>query len=94
MVAAPITRQGPRGELCIDIVLLYHGFALDRVHYDPALRIPSPKGRPACAWSVDPRRVEEEARSLAQGLPRELWVVEAVEYRVQEKGLGGASGVA
>ncbi len=30
----PIMHYGSRGEIHVDIPLMYHGYALDRIHYD------------------------------------------------------------
>ena len=81
-----LSRVGPAGDLCVDIALLYHGFALDRIHYDPETGTPSPKGRPVCTHRYGDRAaVEEQARELAKRIPGELWVVEAAEYRAPER---------
>lgn len=86
VTATILSRIGPAGDLCVDIVLLYHGFALDRIHYDPETGTPSPKGRPVCTHRYGDRVVvEERARELAKRIPGELWVVEAVEYRAPER---------
>lgn len=86
ITATVLARRGPAGDICIDIVLLYHGFALDRVHYDPLTNTPSPKGRPACLHSYSvPDVAEARAQELARSLPSELWVVEATEYRAPER---------
>ena len=83
MVAGPpLIRRGPGGELHIDVPLLYHGLALDRIHFDPVAMAPSPKGRPVRAYgiSVDRGAVEEAMKRVVKGLR----VVEAVEFREPE----------
>ena len=30
-----LIKKGPRGEASIDIPLMYNGYALDRIHFDP-----------------------------------------------------------
>lgn len=86
ITATVLAHRGPAGDTCIDIVLLYHGFALDRVHYDPLAGTPSPKGRPVCLHAYpDQEGVEARARGLAETLVGELWVVEAAEYRAPER---------
>lgn len=78
----PIVRTGPAGDVHADVPVMYMDFAVDRVHYDPYAKAPSPKGRPVRAWgvSVDP----EEARSVVEAALREAWVVEAAEFRDPE----------
>ncbi len=81
-----LSRVGPAGDLCVDIVLLYHGFALDRIHYDLETDMPSPKGRPVCSHRYSDREAaENRARELARQILEELWVVEAAEYRAPER---------
>ena len=82
VVGPPLIRYGPAGEVHVDVPLMYHDFALDRVHYDPYLKCPSPKGRPVRAWSV---RVDpNEARSAIEAALKEVVVIEAGEYREPE----------
>ncbi len=81
-VGPPIIRTGPAGDIHADVPVMYMDFAIDRVHYDPYTKSPSPKGRPVRAWGV---RVDpEEARSAVQAAIKEAWVVEAVEFRDPE----------
>ncbi len=49
----PIIHYGPRGEIHVDIPLMYNGYALDRMHYDPDSRTLSPKGRPGGSFGVE-----------------------------------------
>ena len=81
-VGPPIIDYGPGGEVHVDVPLMYQGFALDRVHYDPQLKSPSPKGRPVRVWGV--RVTEDEVISVMKNVIKELVVVEAVEYREPE----------
>jgi len=81
-IGPPLIRYGPKEEVHVDVPLMYQSFAVDRIHYDPMLKAPSPKGRPGKAWGVkvDTRevvRVMEEA-------VKEISVVGAVEYREPE----------
>lgn len=78
----PLIMYGPAGEVHVDVPLMYHGLALDRVHYDPGLRAPSPKGRPARAWGV---RVDAgEVKAVMESVLKEVRVIDAVEYREPE----------
>lgn len=78
----PLIHRGPAGELHVDVPLMYHGFALDRIHYDPVAKTPSPKGRPVHVYGVEVRR--EEVVEVMQRVVRELRVVEAAEFRDPE----------
>ncbi len=78
----PLISYGPRGEVHVDIPLMYQGFALDRMHYDPLSKTLSPKGRPVEAIGI--RVDSNEVFSLANSIIKELKVVEAVEYRKPE----------
>lgn len=78
----PLIHRGPAGELHVDVPLMYHGFALDRIHYDPVAKTPSPKGRPVHVYGVEVRR--EEVVEVMQRVMRELRVVEAAEFRDPE----------
>jgi len=81
-IGPPLVRYGPAGDVHVDVPLMYHGFALDRVHFDPVAKTPSPKGRPARAWGV---QVDvNEVRSVMESLLREFRVVEVVEFREPE----------
>ncbi len=82
VIGPPLIRRGPGGELHVDVPLMYQGFALDRVHYDPFTGTPSPKGRPVRAFgvSVTPEQVKKNMDKIIS----ELRVVEAVEFREPE----------
>ena len=79
----PILRKTPHGEVSIEIPLMYNGYAIDRVHYDPQRRVFIPKGAPhhIRAQNVNLRSVIEESSRLLE----ELSIVEAVEYRGPEE---------
>ena len=79
----PIIRYGPGGELHIDIPLMYNGYALDRLHYDPYTRTLSPKGRPVRAWNI--KISANEVLESIKDYINEFKAVEAVEYRDPEK---------
>ncbi len=81
-IGPPLVDYGPRGEVHVDVPLIYQGFALDRIHYDPQLRAPSPKGRPVRVWGVRVR--EEDVVKVMENIIKEAIVVEAVEYRDPE----------
>ncbi len=81
-VGPPIVRYGPGGEVHVDVPLMYQGFALDRVHFDPLAMAPSPKGRPVHVHGV---RVDVEAvRRAMESALKELRILDAVEYREPE----------
>ena len=83
VVAGPlIVHRGPRGEVSVDVPLMYQNFALDRVHFDPVLRMPSPKGRPGRAWNVELSL--DEVQDVMERVLGEVWVVEAAEFREPE----------
>jgi len=79
---SPIIRRGPAGEVHIDVPIMYMGFALDRVHYDPYLRSPSPKGRPVSAIGVDID--PNAAREIVERAIHESTVLEGAEFREPE----------
>ena len=82
IIGPPLIRYGPAGEVHVDVPLMYQGLALDRVHYDPSLRTPSPKGRPARAWGV---RVDVgEVKAVMESVLKEVRVIDAAEYREPE----------
>jgi len=79
----PLIHRGPAGDVHVDVPLMYHEFALDRVHYDPVSKAPSPKGRPVHVWGgiqVDPNEVSR----IMEEVLRELRVIEAAEFREPE----------
>jgi len=39
-VGPPLIRYGPAGEVHVDVPLMYHGYAIDRVHLDPISNTP------------------------------------------------------
>lgn len=78
----PLVHRGPRGEIHVDCPLMYQSFALDRVHFDVASGKPSPKGKPSLAEPVDVD-LGDVRRAMAV-LIKELWVVEAAEFREPE----------
>jgi len=78
----PIMHIGPAGDVHIDVPLVYHDVALDRIHYDPIAKAPSPKGRPVHAWGVRVDRAE--VMRIMEEVIKGLRVVEAVEYREPE----------
>ncbi|WFO74675.1 hypothetical protein J4526_06225 [Desulfurococcaceae archaeon MEX13E-LK6-19] len=82
VIGPPLIKRGPKGEIHVDVPLMYQGFALDRIHYDPLSGTPSPKGRPvrALGVSVSPEQVKKNMDKIIS----ELRVVEAVEFREPE----------
>jgi len=81
-VGSPLTtyiRYGPAGEVHVDVPLMYHGYAIDKVHFDPLANTPSPKGRPAIAWNV--RVLAEAVRSTMKSIVSELRILDAAEFR-------------
>ncbi|WP_457752928.1 hypothetical protein [Thermococcus sp.] len=81
-VGVPLIQRGPAGETHVDVPVMYMGVAIDRVHYDPYLKAPSPKGRPVRAWNIeiDP----QEVRQTIEVALREAYVIEAAEFREPE----------
>lgn len=79
----PLIRYGPAGEVHVDIPLMYNGYALDRLHYDPYVKTLSPKGRPVRAWNI--RISVNEVLESIRDCISEFKVIEAVEYREPEK---------
>ena len=79
LVGPPISRPGPAG-LAVDVPIMYNGFAVDRMHFDPYRLEPLPKGCP------EPLRVGGHRAGVDWGLVRE-----AAERVLREaKVLGGA----
>jgi len=79
----PIIHEGPGGELHIDFPLMYQGYGIDRVHFDPKAMNPSPKGRPVhchVEGGIDIREVEEVMYKVV----KELRVIDAAEFRGPE----------
>jgi len=82
LVGPPIVRYGPGGEVHVDVPLMYHDLALDRVHYDPVSRTPSPKGRPVHVRGV---RVDVgEVKAVMTAILKEVRVIDAPEFREPE----------
>ncbi len=78
----PIVRRGPAGEIHVDVPVMYMDFAVDRIHYDPVSKMPSPKGRPVGVYGdINP----EEVRREVEGILREIQVIEAAEFREPER---------
>ena len=76
----PIVKRGLR-EVHVDLPIMYIDFAVDRVHYDPILKAPSPKGRPV---RVEREIKLEEIRNAIEKALREAYVIEAAEFREPE----------
>ncbi len=82
VVGPPIVHRGPTGDVHVDVPLMYHDFALDHVHFDPVMRCPSPKGRPARAWGVE---VDADfVRKVMEEVLKEIRVIDAAEFREPE----------
>ncbi len=78
----PLIHYAPSGEVHIDVPLMYHDYALDRVHFDPISRTPSPKGRPVHVYGVFIGA--EEVKQVMDRILGELRVVDAAEFREPE----------
>ncbi|WP_297497201.1 hypothetical protein [Thermococcus sp.] len=63
----------------VDVPVLYLGFAIDAVHYDPAIGGPAPKGAPP----VEKASPEEALESISRALS-EAHVLEGAEFREPE----------
>ncbi len=81
-VGLPIIRRGLMGEVHIDVPIMYQGFALGRIHYDPYAKLPSPKGRPVRVLGISIS--SEEVRNTMEAIIKEVYVIEACEYREPE----------
>lgn len=81
-LALPLVRLGPGGENHVDVPIMYNGFALDRIHFDPLSMRPLPKGKPGVKGAQRVR--EEEVRKAAQEILSELRVLDAAEFRDPE----------
>ncbi len=81
-VGVPLIRRGPIGEVHVDVPIMYMNFAIDRIHYDPYSKAPSPKGRPVRAWRVDID--PQEVQRIVESALKEVHVVEAAEFREPE----------
>ncbi len=77
----PLISRGPEGSLHVDLPLMYNGFAVDRVHFDPLHMSLSPKGRPVRIYgSVDVSAIIKRVEDLLSGME----VLEGAEYREPE----------
>ncbi len=79
----PLIHVGLRGEIHIDVPLMYQGYGLDRIHYDPKARQPSPKGRPVHCFDVE-KPSDEEVKEIMNRVISESRVIEAAEFRDPE----------
>ncbi len=78
----PIVGRGPAGETHVDLPIIYQGYALDRVHFDPSTMEPSPKGRPVIfSGSIDREAIVKRANEILE----ELRALDAAEYREPER---------
>ncbi|MFA4646027.1 hypothetical protein P8X24_01935 [Pyrococcus kukulkanii] len=76
-----IVHRTPEG-IHVDVPVLYMDFAVDRVHFDPSTMRPSPKGNPVHSQV---QVAEDEIRKRMEEILKEVWVVEACEYRKPER---------
>ncbi len=81
-VGPPLIEKVPGGLLKIDVPLLYNGFAIDRVHFNPVTMTPSPKGLPLRVYSEPP--TPSAVTRAMEAVISELRVLEAAEYREPE----------
>ncbi len=81
-IAKPLIHYTPHGEGEVNIPLIYNGYGLDRIHFDPYNMVFSPKGRPVHFYGlkIDP----EEIYRVAKKYFSEVVVIEAAEYRDPE----------
>jgi hypothetical protein len=77
-------RRGPHG-VAVDVVVLYRGAAVDRMHFDPCEAVPLPRGLPEPPGGCREPRSVEELRESAERALRELHVLGAAEYRGPER---------
>ncbi|WP_461865797.1 hypothetical protein [Thermococcus sp.] len=78
----PIIRRGPGGEVHADVPVMYMNFAIDRIHYDPYSKRPSPKGRPVRAWGIEIN--PQEVQQIINNVLKEAYIIEAAEFRDPE----------
>ena len=57
----PLARVAPGGVVAVDVPVLYDGFAVDRMHFDPVRLEPLPKGCPEPPGGVGGAAVDLEA---------------------------------
>lgn len=80
-VGVPLIKRGPKGDVHVDVPVMYMNFAIDKIHYDPQSEIPSPKGRPVEAHAeVDPQKIRERIDNIL----KEAYIIEAAEFRDPE----------
>ncbi len=79
----PMVKRHPRGEVTIILPLMYNGYALDRVYFDPIKKRFLPKGKPYVFLYPDLNL--KDIKEMAESLLKELRVIEAVEIRPPEK---------
>ncbi len=82
VIGPPIIHMHPH-EVHVDVPILYNGYALDRIHFDPVRMMFLPKGFPGhfMVSSVDRAGVKEAASRLFG----EVVVGNGAEYREPEK---------
>ena len=59
-------------------------FAIDRIHYDPQSKAPSPKGRPVKAYA-NADVESQEIREIIESVLKEAYIIEAAEFREPEE---------
>ena len=80
-VGVPLIRKGPKGEVHVDVPVMYMNFAIDGIHYDPQSGSPSPKGRPVSSYAdVDSQKIRETIENVL----KEAYIIEAAEFREPE----------
>ncbi len=81
-IGPPLIGRGPAGDVHVDLPIIYQGYALDRIHFDPSTMEPSPKGRPVVFMGTVDREAIDKRISEILG---ELRVLDAAEYREPER---------
>jgi len=78
----PIIKKSPKGEVHVDVPVMYMDFAIDKIHFDVQSKTPSPKGR---SVGIGGGAEPQEIRKAVEKILKEAKVVEAVEFREVEK---------
>lgn len=79
----PIIKRHPRDELTVLLPLMYNGYALDRIYFDPDKKRFLPKGKAHIPFYADLNL--KDVKETAESLLREIRVIDAVEIRLPEK---------
>ncbi len=83
-IGNPFKRAHPHGRVEVKIPLMYNGFVLDLIHFDPIAWSVLPKGIPGVMGGsellIDLQKIKEEVENSL----KDLMVLEGVEFREPE----------